>query len=451
MLIEVVRDGAATEPDLPAVIAGGRSITYADLAAQAQAIAGGLHERGVTRFGCAVQDPIGVIVLLVASAASGAEACVYPRALDPDATAALAQRLGHELVVTDAGVQLDGVQALTADALAGSGGELPTPDATPVLILTTGTTGAPKGVRHDWARLVRSVRRHEDDLGGRWLMAYNLNQFAAFQVLLHAFVHRASIVVPASTHAHDAMEAMAQQRVTHISATPTFWRLLVGGMNTESAKQLALRQITLGGEAAPGTLIERLGQTFPTARVSHVYAGTEFGSVVSVRDGQSGLPLSILDRDADADAHFRVVDGELQVRSRNAMLGYHGGGEPEQWHATGDLVEEREGRLHFIGRTVEIINVAGAKIHPLPLEEIISAVPGVVVAAVYGKPNAVTGNIVAVDVVSDPDADHKTIQDAIHKACSELPAPGRPRRIRFVDALEVRGNKVVRLQPEVEA
>ncbi|MCW3000021.1 MAG: long-chain fatty acid--CoA ligase [Solirubrobacterales bacterium] len=451
MLIDVLRAGAAAEPARPAVIAAGRSVSYADLVAQAQSVARGLRERGVTRFGCAVQDPIGVIVLLAASAASGSEACVYPRALEPDAVTALAQRLGHDLVVTDAGVRLDGVQATTADALERTGGELPTPEATQVLILTTGTTGAPKGVRHDWARLVRSVRAHEDDMGGRWLMAYNLNQFAAFQVLLHAFVHRSSIVVPASTHAHDAMEAMVQEQVTHISATPTFWRLLVGGMNTDRAQDLALRQITLGGEAAPGTLIERLKQTFPTARVSHVYAGTEFGSVVSVRDGLSGLPLSVLDRGEDADAHFRVVDGELQVRSRNAMLGYHGGGEPDQWHATGDLVQERDGRLHFVGRTVEIINVAGAKIHPLPLEEIISTVPGVVVAAVYGKPNAVTGNIVAVDVVSLPDADQKAIQDAIHKACAGLPAPGRPRRIRFVDALEVRGQKIVRLQPEVEA
>lgn len=450
-MIDIVRAGAAQSPDLAAVIAGGRQITYGELATRADAMAAGLHARGLARIGCAAGDPIDVITLLAASSAVGAEACVYPRNLDPDAVEALAGRLDHAVVMTDPGVRLQDIDALDPDTLVTDTVAPPAPAAAPVLILTTGTTGAPKGVRHDWSRLIRNVRRHDDDRGGRWLMAYNLNQFAAYQVLLHALVHRATIVVPVSTHAQDAMQAMVEQQVTHISATPTFWRLLVGGMNADQARDLALSQITLGGEAAPGTLIDRLRETFPTARVSHVYAGTEFGSAVSVRDGRSGLPLSVLDRDEDADTRFRVVDGELQVRSRNGMTGYHGGGDADEWHATGDLVEVREDRLHFVGRTVEIINVAGAKVHPLPLEEIISTVPGVVVAAVYGKANAVTGQIVAVDVVCAAGTDQQEVQAAIHQACEALPPPGRPRRIRFVDALEVRGQKVVRSRPAVQA
>jgi len=55
-----------------------------------------------------------------------------------------------------------------------------------------------------------------------------------------------------------------------------------------------------------------------------------------------------------------------------------------------------------------------------------------------------TGNIVAVDVVARPGADHAAIEAAIKEACAELPAAARPRRIKFVDDLEVRGNKVVR-------
>jgi acyl-coenzyme A synthetase/AMP-(fatty) acid ligase len=126
------------------------------------------------------------------------------------------------------------------------------------------------------------------------------------------------------------------------------------------------------------------------------------------------------------------------------MLGYYAGDEPDEWLATGDLVEERDGRLVFVGRTVEIINVGGAKVHPLPIEERVSAVPGVVVCAVYGKANAITGQIVAVDVVAAEGVDEAELKAAIHEACSDLPGPGRPRRIRVVDALEVRGEKVIR-------
>ncbi len=452
MLIDVLRTAAEEAADTPAVVARGRSITYGELVARGERLAAGLQARGVDRFGCAVQDPIGVVELLAAASAAGSEACVYPRNLDAPAVAALAARLGHTTVLADELEAVDGVQVLTAGDLAaeaGAGSATTPPDPT-VLIMTTGTTGAPKGVRHEWARLVRTVRPHEQDRGSRWLLAYNVNQFAAFQVLLHAFVHRATVVVPASAHARDAIEAMYEAQVTHVSATPTFWRMLLGSLAAEP-RPLALEQITLGGEASPASVIDRLRETFPDARISHVYAGTEFGSAVSVRDGRSGLPLSVLDRDESADVQFRVVDGELHVRSRNAMLGYHGGDEAQEWHATGDLVEARDGRLHFVGRTVEIINVAGAKIHPLPLEELIVTVPGVAAVAVYGKPSAITGQIVAADVVLEDGADGDEVQRAIHQACGHLPPPGRPRRLRLVDALEVRGNKVVRQPQEVSS
>ena len=61
------------------------------------------------------------------------------------------------------------------------------------------------------------------------------------------------------------------------------------------------------------------------------------------------------------------------------MLGYYGDDpvDPDAWRPTGDLVEVADGRVYFRGRRSEIINVGGTKVHPLPIEERISAVPGV--------------------------------------------------------------------------
>jgi acyl-coenzyme A synthetase/AMP-(fatty) acid ligase len=108
-------------------------------------------------------------------------------------------------------------------------------------------------------------------------------------------------------------------------------------------------------------------------------------------------------------------------------------------------VEVRDDRIHFVGRRTEIINVGGAKVHPLPVEEVVCSVEGVQIAAVYGRPNAVTGQIVAVDVVAAPGVDTDELTKRIRSACQErLPAAGRPRRIRFVDELEIKGNKLMR-------
>ena len=85
------------------------------------------------------------------------------------------------------------------------------------------------------------------------------------------------------------------------------------------------------------------------------------------------------------------------------------------------------------GRRGEIINVGGVKVHPLPIEERVSAVPGVDMARVHGRPNPMTGAIVALEVVAAPGSDQQALKAAIRAACEDLPAAARPRSIRFVD------------------
>jgi acyl-CoA synthetase (AMP-forming)/AMP-acid ligase II len=438
VLIELVRRAAQEAPDQPAVISAAGTASYGECLARGEAIAASLAQQGVERFGCAVEDPADILALVIGASAAGAEVCVYPRDLDPAGVAALASRFGHDVVVTAADVS-----GLTSSDQTFAG---EAPDAAPVLILTTGTTGDQKGARHDWSRLVRAVRRPDERPGTRWLLTYNLNQFAGVQMLVHALASRATLVVPPTRRATDVIVTIREHGVTHASATPTFWRLVAARLQEGAPSDLRLEQITLGGEAAPQGLIEQLTRLFPDARVSHVYAGTEFGSVVSVGDGRSGLPLSVLERSDDAAVQLRVVDGELQIRSRVGMTGYHDRDDDfGEWRPTGDLVEVTEDRIHFIGRTSEIINVGGAKVHPLPVEEVVCSVEGVHLAAVYGRPNAITGQIVAVDVVASPGADADALTDRIHAKCrEELPAAGRPRRIRIVPELETRGNKLLR-------
>jgi acyl-CoA synthetase (AMP-forming)/AMP-acid ligase II len=446
MLIELLRRAAGEAPEQPVIISSGVPLSYEDCVARAEAVAGGLAERRIERFAVAVGDPADALVAAAASTVTGAEACLYPRELEPERAERLASSFDHEVLITAGGLDLPGRQTLPLDELALVGAGLPEPPTDfPVLILTTGTTGAQKGARHDWARLARSVRHPDERSAARWLLAYNLNQFAGIQVLLHVLVSGATVVAPPSNRPQDALATMREQGVTHVSATPTFWRLLAGRLDRESAAELAVEQITLGGEAAPESLIANLRELFPEARISHVYAGTEFGSVVSVRDGHAGLPASVLERGDDADVQFRIVDGELQIRSRVGMLGYHQGeSRGEDWQPTGDLVELRDGRIHFVGRKTEIINVGGAKVHPLPIEELAARVDGVELASAYGRPNPVTGQIVALDVVVSDGIDPKAVEAGIREACEALPRAGRPRRIRFVDELETRGNKLIR-------
>ncbi len=437
MLIELVRQAAERDPEHPALITAATTTTYGALLARADGLAATLVAEHLDRFGCRVDEPADLIALLAGASAVGAEPCVYPATLDADAVAALSARLEHPTVVTD---------ATLAGWAAADTAPAPT-DASPgpLLVLTTGTTGLPKAARHEWARLTGGVRHRDPDPERRWLLAYNLNQFAGIQVLLHALASGSTIVVPASIQPRDAVEAMEAQRVTHASATPTFWRFVVGTLDAATAARIPLQQITLGGEAVPAPVLDQLAELWPAARVSQVYASTEFGSGVSVTDRRSGLPISVLDRGRDADVQYRVVDDQLQARSNVGMLGYLGADEVgDGWMPTGDLVEIVDDRIVFAGRVGDTINVGGVKVHPLPIEEAVATVPGVKMAKAYGRSNPVSGNIVALDVVPLDGSDREELEDAIRAACASLPPAAQPRRIRFVDEIEVRGGKVVR-------
>ncbi len=320
------------------------------------------------------------------------------------------------------------------------------PERRPLLVLTTGSTGTPKGVRHDWSRQLSRMENARDGSGQVWLLAYGPNQFAGLQVLIHVLGTGATLVAPSVRRPQSVLELIHDHAVDHISATPTFWRFMLAEFRADSRPLPEFRQITLGGEASPAALLEELRATFPSARISHIYAGSEFGSTGSVRDGTDGLPASLLEGSDDAEVSLKIVDNELWVRSSASMLGYYGDDDrpADEWWPTGDLVDVVDDRIVFRGRKTDVINVGGVKVHPLPVEERVTAVPGVKIARVYGRANPLVGAVVAVDVVADEGIDERDLKTAIREACADLPRPWQPRSIQVVEELAMKENKVVR-------
>jgi len=441
-------------------------VTYGDLHARALRVADALTARGITRFAVLDHEATDVLALLGGASLVGAEACLYP----PVEAADLASMLGrfdHDVLVSsepaaadpavmaevlapaDLGLGAEGLDTtnLVDQGRRAAGEERAGVSRRPHLVLTTGTTGEPKGVRHDWDRLLRGVRRVKPAPDERWLLAYGLHQFAGLQILVHVMAAGATLVGPAPRRPREGLRAMRELDVTHASATPTYWRFLLAELVGDGGPVPSLRQITLGGEAIPAPVLDQLRTTFAGASVSQIYAASEFGSTGSMKDGRAGLSVTALERGEDADTDLKVVDGELWARSRTGMLGYYGEppiGDPDAWRPTGDLVDVVGDRVVFKGRASEIINVGGVKVHPLPIEERIGAVPGVAVARVWGRPNPMTGAIVAVDLVLTDGADPDRTRMAVREACLDLPGAAQPRSIRIVEDIATKGSKIVR-------
>jgi acyl-CoA synthetase (AMP-forming)/AMP-acid ligase II len=470
-MFSLLARAAADAPGQVAVVTAEEQPTYADLVHDARRVAGALRARGLRKFAVVEPDAARILRLLGGAALAGAEPCLYQPDIAAAGLAEQAAALGHDVVVsrrTDLAGSFEVVALLgasTADAPTDDtpADDTPTDDTPadaltdrpqPLMIRTTGTTGLPKAARHDWRVLGRTVEHVRPRPGQRWLLAYGPQQFAGLQVLQHVAAARATLVAPFPRQPRDGLQALLHDRVTCLSATPTYWRFLLAEADSLGVALPALEQITLGGEASPPDLLAELERRFPDARISHVYASTEFGSIASVRDRLPGFPVSALHGEDRPDANLRVVEGELWVRARAGMLGYAGApsdppagaGPDDEWRPTGDLVEVVDGRVLFRGRSSEVINVGGVKVHPLPVEERISALETVALARVFGRSNPLTGAVVAVEIVpaAGTTADLAAIRAQVRAAVSDLPPAWHPRSVKLVDTVETRGAKTLR-------
>ena len=207
-----------------------------------------------------------------------------------------------------------------------------------------------------------------------------------------------------------------------------------------AAASVAPDCVRLSGEIADETLLARLAAAYPRAEIDHAYASTEAGVVFEVGDRRAGFPAVWLDRDGPIG--LKTPDGSLCVRTPRRALRLIGA-DPSAWIDddgyldTGDLIETRGDRCHFVGRRGGIINVGGAKVHPEEVEATLNGLAAVSASRVFARPNPIMGAIVVAEVVlNDPAARHGNIEREILAEARQRLAPHMtPAWIRIVAEL----------------
>lgn len=296
-----------------------------------------------------------------------------------------------------------------------------------ITIFTSGTTGQPKKVVHSIQTLTRSVRLGEKYKDQIWAYAYNPTHMAGLQVFFQAFENQNTLVNVFNQPREYVYQQIKVKKITHISATPTFYRLL---LPFEEEYESVIR-VTLGGEKSDQHLYDSIKRIFPNAKINNVYASTEAGSLFAAKGDCFQIPDAIKNK-------FKVVDDELLIHK--SLLGSSDSFKfTDDYYHSGDLIEwvdEALGLFRFKSRKNELINVGGYKVNPGEVEVAIMDIDGVKQAMVYGKANSILGNVLCADVVLESGAELKE-PDIKKVLAAQLQDFKIPRRIKFVEEISL--------------
>ncbi len=296
-----------------------------------------------------------------------------------------------------------------------------------ITIFTSGTTGLPKKVVHTVATLSRAVRSGEKHKNDIWGFAYNPTHMAGFQVFFQAFFNANTIINLFRKDASEIIREIEGNQITHLSATPTFFRLLL----LEKEPHYSLKKLTCGGEKSDSSLYDRLREIFPNAKFNNVYAATEFGTLLCSQGQFFKIPEALKEfakiENNELKVHKSLV-GDFDAR---LLVG--------DFYSTGDIVEFCEDNpelFKFVGRSSSLVNVGGYKVNVEEVEDLLRAIPEISEAHVYGRKNSVTGNILCADVKLSAG---KTLEKASIRSflISKLQSFKVPRIINIVENIEI--------------
>ncbi len=466
----------------------GESWSFAALKIASDRLASAFAARGLGRGDrVAVLLGQGPEVLISHFAAYKLGAVVLPlfTLFGPDALAYRLADSGARMVVTDRD-NLEKVESLRADLpdlseiyVVGGGlaplrdfhGEIRAaqPLAAPVatgaddpalMVYTSGTTGAPKGVLHAHRVLLGhlpAIELHHEGFPQAGDKGWTPADWAWVGGLLDLALPCLYYGVPLVSHRMRkfdpgaAYQLIARRGIRNLFMPPTALKLMQG---TEVPAGVNLRSIGSGGESLGADLLD-WGRAALNVPINELYGQTECNLVLTsaagfmqVRPGSMGLAVPGHEV-AIIDGEGRVLGpgetGEIAVKRPDPVMFLKYWNQPEKtaekftgdWLRTGDLgVQDEDGYFTFVARDDDVITSSGYRIGPSEIEHCIGAHPDVVMVAVVGVADPVRTEVVKAVVVARAGADLAALPEALTQMVRDRISPHvAPRIIEFADSL----------------
>ncbi|GIF14462.1 AMP-binding protein [Actinoplanes teichomyceticus] len=456
-----LRQAAARSPRRVAVIDERRQVTYAQLLDRAERLAGALPVAPGDRVGLLCRNSARMVEALVAVTTRGADPVLVNTGLSPGQLATVAADQGLRALLFDdefaprvapvpdvVKIGEDRVEELIA------GGPAPRRTRPPqrpgrTIVLTSGTTGVPKGARRPtpggFGPLCSVIDRIPLRAGERVLIAAPLFHTWGFAGLQIALALRATIVLRRKFDPAAVLDDLLRHRCTGMIAVPVMAQQLME--LPPPAARPALRVVAVSGSALPGGLATRFMDRYGDV-LYNLYGSTEasWASIATPADLRSapstagrpphGTRVAVLDEDGRPVPAGAV--GRLFVGNEMLFEGYTSGASRAMHDgllATGDLGHvDADGRVFVDGREDDMIVSGGENVYPAEVEGLLAELPQVREVAVIGVPDDEYGQRLAAYLVLrdgetlDPEAVREHVRH--HRARFSV-----PRDVRFLDAL----------------
>jgi fatty-acyl-CoA synthase len=484
---DLSRLNAIRYPDKVALRLGEKTLTYEQLDARSNQLAHALIARGVgpgDRIALLAYNRLDYAIVTQGVAKCGAILTPMNFRLAPQEIATILRDCEPKVLFME-----PGFQSAVAEAMPHCGPEivfLPDPDQSPsgaptleslcegqptaapsvevsqespcVIMYTSGTTGAPKGVlvshetyfRMYLATAVEASLRHDDV----YLMAVPMFHAAGLNMMLHqALFMGASGVIHRGPFEPDLILRMIQDhRVTFAILVPTTVGILAFHPNAGAYDLSSLDKIFYGSMPITPRILDQALKVFPNVAFTQLYGSTESGMLGVLRWADHGRWSQTTGRQALL-SEMRIVDDDGQpvpvgrvgevigAQRMMGMIGYWRNDKAtaetirDGWIYTGDLARvEPDGFFTLVDRRKDLIISGGENIYPKEVENVLAAHSAVREVAVFGVPDELYGETVCAAVALFPG--RTSDADQLIGFCrGKIAGYKIPRRIEILSAL----------------